>query len=77
LIFDILHDKKEIIEARFGEPLEWEKLPEKGMSRIKYELKGVSIFNEENWSQMIDFMVKYVPKFEAAFKEEIQSLGRR
>jgi hypothetical protein len=77
LIFDTLHDKKESIEARFGEPLEWEKLPEKGMSRIKYELKGVSIFNEENWSQMIDFMVEYVPKFEAAFKEEIQSLSRR
>jgi hypothetical protein len=47
------------------------------MSRIKLELINVSIFNEENWPKMFDFMVDVVPKFERLFKNPIQKLSRR
>lgn len=75
-IFDELFLKKAKIEADFGETLVWERLDNNKMSRVKYELQGVSVFNEEDWPKMIAFMVKYVPKFEAAFKRPIQELSR-
>lgn len=76
-IFDALESQKDKIETAFGSPLEWERLSEKRMSRIKYQLSGISVFNEEDWSQMFEFMVQYVPKFESAFKKPIQLLSRR
>ena len=47
------------------------------MSRIKFELKDVSVFNEEDWQKMFGFMGQHVPKFEAAFKKPIQLLSRK
>jgi hypothetical protein len=76
-IFDALESKKGMIEATFGTTLEWERLTDKRMSRVKYELREVSVFNEEDWPKMFAFMVQHVPKFEAAFKNPIQLLSRR
>ena len=76
-IFDALERKKDTIEATFGANLEWERLTDKRMSRVKYELREVSVFNEEDWPKMFAFMVQQVPKFEAAFKNPIQLLSRR
>ena len=76
-IFDALENQKDNIEAAFGNPLEWERLTDKRMSRIKYELKEVSVFNEEDWDRMVAFLVQQVPKFEIAFKKPIQLLSRR
>ena len=47
------------------------------MSRIKFKLQGVSVFNEEDWQKMFAFMGQHVPKFEAAFKKPIQLLSRK
>jgi hypothetical protein len=76
-IFDALFSKKEQIESDFGAALEWERMDTKRMSRIKYELPDVSVFNEEDWSKMIQFMCQFVPKFESAFKKPIFQLSRR
>ena len=76
-IYDALENQKDNIEAAFGNPLEWERLTDKRMSRIKYELKEVSVFNEEDWDRMVAFLVQQVPKFEIAFKKPIQLLSRR
>jgi hypothetical protein len=75
-VFDALYSNKDKIEADFGDRLTWERLDNNKMSRIKYELKDVSVFDEEDWGKMITFMKKYVPLFEAAFKKQIQDLGR-
>lgn len=77
VIFDALVSQKESIETAFGNPLEWERLTDKRMSRIKFELQGVSVFNEEDWQKMFGFMGQHVPKFEAAFKKPIQLLSRK
>lgn len=76
-VFDALERKKGMIEATFGTTLEWERLTDKRMSRVKYELRDVSVFKEEDWPKMFAFMVQQVPKFEAAFKNPIQLLSRR
>lgn len=76
-VFDSLLNSKHTIETQFGEELQWERLDEKVTARVKYELTDVSIFNEDDWKKMIDFMEKIVPKFESAFKKPIQELSRR
>ena len=76
-VFDALYAKKARIETDFGAEPIWERLDDKKMSRIKFELEGVSVFNEEDWDKMIAFMVKAVPKYEAAFKKPIQELSRK
>jgi hypothetical protein len=52
-------------------------MDEKRMSRVKFEQPDVSVFREEDWPKMIDFMKIYVPKFESAFKTPIQQLTIR
>jgi hypothetical protein len=76
-IFDALYSKKELVESEFGSPLVWERMDEKRMSRVKFEQPDVSVFHEEDWEKMIEFMKVYVPKFEKAFKFPIQQLARR
>ncbi len=57
--------------------MEWERMDDKRMSRIKFELPEVSVFHEEDWDRMIQFMSGVVPKFEVAFKKPISQLSRR
>ena len=76
-IFDALISKRQQIESDFGNQLEWERMDDKRMSRIKYELSEVSVFHEEDWERMIQFMCGVVPKFETAFKKPISQLSRR
>lgn len=74
IYFKKLFKNKEVIENSFGNPLVWEELPENKMSRIKFELQDVSIFNEADWKKMNDFFVLYLPKFENAIKPFIKNL---
>jgi hypothetical protein len=76
-IFDALYSKKEQIENEFGSQLVWERMDDKRMSRVKFEYPDVSVFQEDDWLKMIDFMKVYVPKFETAFKKPISQLSRK
>lgn len=72
--FEKLLKQKEDIEHTFEKPLLWEKLPEHKMSRIKYEMNGVSIYDNNDWDKMNDFLVSYLPKFEKALQLAIKQL---
>ena len=75
-IYDHLIERKEKIETIYGSPLVWERMDDKRMSRIKAEKQGLSIFNYEDWDDMIDFLKNTLPKFEQTFKKEIQEVNR-
>jgi hypothetical protein len=62
------------IENDFGSALEWEELVEYKMSRIKYEMVAVNLFDKSRWSKMNDFLINYLPKFEKAFQPYIKKL---
>ncbi len=62
------------IEQRFGADLDWEELPDNKMSRVKFELGGVNLFDEQDWNTMSEFIIDNLPKFELAFKSEIDNL---
>jgi hypothetical protein len=73
-IFKQLITEKNNIEEIFGNPLEWEELPENKMSRIKYELRGVNLFDKADWNKMSQFLIKYIPKFESALQKSIKKI---
>lgn len=72
--FKYLFNSKEAIENRFGDNLIWEELPDNKMSRVKYELIDVNLFDENDWSKMNEFLIQNLPKFENAFKPIIEKL---
>jgi hypothetical protein len=72
--FKKLFKSKEVIEQSFGNNLVWEELPDNKMSRVKFELHDVNLFNESDWEKMNDFFVLYLPKFESAIQPFIKSL---
>lgn len=74
LHFNKLIKHKAEIENLFGKQLNWEELPDNKMSRIKYELFDVSIYNEAEWNKMNDFFSNNIANFEMAFKPFIKEL---
>lgn len=73
-IFDELFNEKEAIERQTG-LLEWERLDDKKACRIKQELKEVSIFDENDWPGMIEFLTKSMRGLETAFKMPLQNIN--
>lgn len=72
--FKNLLSNKESIENTFGSQLEWEELANYKMSRIKYELTDVNLFDKADWEKMNEFLVTYLPKFEKALQPAIKNL---
>lgn len=74
-IFDWLYLHKDEVEKLFGAALTWERLDSKKASRIKFQHDNLDYFNEENWGEMIQFMVEWMPKLENAFKEYVKRVA--
>lgn len=72
--FQQLYKDKTKIENSFGDQFVWEELPNNKMSRIKYELQGVNLYNELDWQNMNEFLLECLPKFENALKPFIDNI---
>lgn len=72
--FKKLLNEKVSIEEYFGNVLEWDELPNYKLSRIKYELTDVNLFDKADWDKMSQFFIEYLPKFEAALHPVIKKL---
>ena len=44
------------------------------MSRIKYELRGVNLFDKADWNKMSQFLIKNISKFESALQKSIKKI---
>lgn len=73
-IFDELKKLQSQIEDDFGSKLIWQRLDDKKASRIKYELSGVSYFNEEDWVKMMDFLVDSMNRLIEAFRTPLKEV---
>ncbi len=69
-LFDYFYARKEQIEKRFGQTLDWQRLDDRKMSRICFSRVADS-FNEDQWSEWIAWHVQHMTRFEYAFKPEI------
>lgn len=73
-VFDQLAQDREKIESVFGEGLSWERMDDNVTCRIKWQLDGVSVSNEDDWSKMNEFMVDGLIRMKDAFGPYIQKL---
>lgn len=75
-IFDKLFEQKNLIEEKFENELDWQRLNEGKGSRVGYSLYDVSITNKEDWEEMIRFAATHMVKLEKAIKGELQKVMR-
>lgn len=73
-IFDYLYSQKDQIEKDFGYPLIWERMDEKITSRIKWQLDGVSVYEESDYNKMIEFLIDGMERMRKAFVGPIKNL---
>ena len=67
VFYNQLLQNKKNIEDSFGGSLSWEELPDNKASRVRAIIEDVNLYNNEDWSQMSEFLVENLPKFERAF----------
>ncbi|MCH9034324.1 MAG: DUF4268 domain-containing protein, partial [Planctomycetes bacterium] len=67
-IFDDLLQHKAEIEQAFGGPLSWQRLSDKGASRIAVEIEGGSMNDESSWDVLQDAMVDGMKRLEGALR---------
>jgi hypothetical protein len=72
-IFDNLYQRRAQIESKMGHPLLWERKDNGKESHIACYYEGVSVFNEEDWASMIDFLVENIIKLEFSLCDELKS----
>ena len=74
-IFDQLYKSKDKIEKVFGRPLEWQKLEEKHACRIS-DKKTSNILDEDQWDELLEFLVDSMTKLELSFKGPLNKVNR-
>ena len=73
-VFDYFHKQKEQIEKDFGAPLIWERMEDKVTSRIKYQLDGVSVYEEAYYPKMNEFLIDAAERMKKAFTTPVNKL---
>jgi len=76
-IFDKIYNFKDQIEQEFGHQLSWERLDDKKMSRIAFYKKGLSVFDKNDWPEMLDFIEKYMIRYEATMRGYLGKVKER
>jgi len=73
-IYDYILRHKTNIEDELGENLVWERMDDNVTSRIKIQLDGVNVFDEEDWPKMISFLIEKTEKMEKVFRGIVKKL---
>lgn len=71
--FPDLLKKKDEIEVAFGEPLQWEELPERVASRIAVYRDG-DVAKEQEWPVYTKWLLEQVGRMRNVFKPYIDAL---
>lgn len=70
-VFDEFYKYKSEIEQNFGDKLHWRRADNKKSSWIIYQNNDYNLFQEEQWDDMIQFLVDGMIRLEKAFKPYI------
>jgi len=73
-IFDSFYSMKEQIENDFGDKLIWERMNDRVTSRVKYQLDGVSVFNQSDWVAMNKFLIDAGNRMRKSFIGPVEKL---
>lgn len=74
-LFDRLIQKREQIEADFGNKIEWLRLDDKKACRLQYEIPCDG-FNRDEWPKHIAWHVEHIQKWERALKGPLAEVNQ-
>ena len=74
-VFDFLHERREEIEARFENTLDWDQLDDRKACRVRFS-KSFDGYNEESWPAMIEWLFEHIQRLEIALKPIIPEIPR-
>ena len=73
-MFKALENDKEAIEKELGEKLSWQLLPEKAASRIALYRANSDIENNDDWKEMLRWLVEKLEKLRSVFSPRLKNL---
>jgi hypothetical protein len=73
-IFEELEKSKKSIETKFGEPLEWDYVPNRRVCLIRKKISLGGLRDVERWSKVQDAMIDSMIRLDAALKPYIEKL---
>lgn len=75
-VFDYLSERKGEIENMFGNSLKWERMDKNISSRVKYELDGVNVNNEDDWDKMNEFIFDGAKRMHKVFQKFVSEYNK-
>ena len=73
-MFKALENDKDAIEKELGEKLSWQLLPEKAASRIALYRSNSDIENNDDWKEMLSWLVEKLEKLRSVFSPRLKNL---
>ena len=73
--FNLLHEDKDEIEREIGEPLVWEKLPDKKNSAIYFVMDNCDLADRSTWPELHTWMIEKLEVFHRVFAQRIKDLN--
>ena len=67
--FYLLGKQREEIDKEFGEPLEWEELPQRKESRVSLRKDIIDPTDESDWQNQLEWVISKLEKFHKKFNE--------
>lgn len=74
MVFNTFLQHKSEIEQIFGEPLDWQLLPDKRASRIRYVISSYGLIDQDHWDELQDKLIDAMIRLERAFSIYIHQL---
>ena len=72
--FHLLKEQQAEIEKEFGEPLEWDELPEHERSRISLRKEDTDPGDEVDWPNQHEWLASKLEMFDKVFRQRIREL---
>lgn len=73
--FHLLAEQRAEIEAKFGEPLEWDELPESKSSKISLSKTDANLTDETDWQRQYEWLTSKLELFDAVFPQRIREFN--
>lgn len=68
MVFNTFLQHKSEIEQIFGEPLDWQLLPDKRASRIRFVISSYGLLDQDHWDELQDKLIDAMIRLERAFQ---------
>ena len=74
MVFNAFLQHKVEMEELFGGPLDWQLLPDKRASRIRFVISGYGLIDQDHWDELQEQLITSMIRMEKTFRPFITKL---